>query len=71
MNPDAKNGTFSNGYQPDNVNNEKLKKTGETIVLDTQTLSGQNKTVTQNVWTTDGGKTKYYWDGKYNQYFKL
>lgn len=70
LNPDAKNGTFSNGYQPNNINGKKLSKTGDTITFNTQTLSGQNNTVTQNIWKTSDG-TKYYWDGRYNQYFKV
>ena len=70
LNPDAKNGTFSNGYQPDNVGGKKLSKTGDTITFKTQTLSGQKQTVTQNIWKTPDGK-KYYWDGRYNKYIKI
>jgi hypothetical protein len=66
-NTDAKNGTFSNGYQPDNIGGKKLSKTGYTA-----TVNG----VTQNVWKTerkiDSGRsveTKYYvWDGTKNAY---
>ena len=69
-NPDCKNGTFSNGYQPDNVNGKKLKKTGDTITIETQTLYGQKQKVVQNVWKTSDG-TKYYWEGRQNKYIKL
>ena len=70
LNPDAKNGTFANGYQPDNVGGKKLSKSGDTITFKTQTLYGQTQTVTQNVWTTSDGK-KYYWDGRENAYIEI
>lgn len=70
LNPDAKNGTFSNGYQPNNVNGNKLSKTGDTIVFDTVTLSGERKSVEQNIWRTSDGK-QYYWDGRYNKYIPI
>lgn len=69
-NKDCKNGTFSNGYQPDNVNGKKLEKTGETIQFTTYTLSGQKKLVTQNVWKTPNNK-KWYWDGRKNAYLPV
>ena len=46
-NPDTKNGTFSNGYQPNNVNGQKLSKSGITDVVNG---------VTQNVWQTPDGQ---------------
>lgn len=58
-NPDTKNGTFKNGYQPNNVGGKKLSKTGITDVVNG---------VTQNVWQTEDG-TKYIWDGTKNMYF--
>lgn len=71
-NKDAANGTktFSNGYQPDNVNGYKLSSTGNTVTFNTTTLNGQSAKVTQNIWTTKvDGKTKYYvWDGRDNAY---
>ena len=70
LNKDAKNGTFANGYQPDNVGGKKLSKTGDSITFKTQTLSGQTQTVTQNIWKTSDGK-KYYWDGRYNKYIRI
>ena len=60
-NNDVKNGTFSNGYQPNNVNGKELSKSGKT-----GTINGQ----TQNIWKTDSGKY-YYWDGTQNKYFAL
>ena len=57
-NSDAKNGTFSNGYQPNNVNGQKLSKSGITDVVNG---------VTQNVWQTPDG-TKWIWDGTKNKY---
>lgn len=68
LNPDARNGTFSNGYQPNNVNGVKLSKTSNTITFNTKTLSGQKQTVTQNIWKA--GKKYYYWDGRYNRYIQ-
>lgn len=59
-NPDAKNGTFSNGYQPNNVGGKKLSSVSG--------LSAEVNGVTQKVWTTDGGKTLYVWDGTKNRY---
>ena len=70
LNPDAKNGTFSNGYQPNNIGGKKLSKSGETVTLETETLSGQKQTLTQTVWKTKDG-TKYYWEGRENKYKKL
>ena len=72
MNPDAYVfGTFSNGYQPKGISGYgEVKKSGSKTVLTTQTLSGEIKVVTQNVWeTTDG--TKWYWDGRYNKYIRM
>lgn len=66
---DAKYGTFSNGYQPNNIGGTKLKNSG------IQTgITGK----TQTVWYTEGkdakGKiiTKYWlWRGDLNQYVQL
>jgi hypothetical protein len=70
LNPDAKNGVMSNGYQPDNIGGKKLKKTGETIVVNTTTLSGEKRKVTQNVWKTPDGKL-WYWEGRQNKYIQI
>jgi hypothetical protein len=58
VNPDTKNGTFSNGYQPNNIGGQKLSKSGIT-----DTLNG----VTQNVWKTPDGQL-WIWDGTQNKY---
>ena len=59
-NKDIENGTFSNGYQPNNVNGKKLSKSGITDVVNG---------VTQNVWKTDDGKL-WIWDGTQNKYLQ-
>lgn len=69
FNKDVKSGTFSNNYQPDNINGKKLKSTGDTITFNTTTLGGQKQKVTQNIWTD--GENKYYWDGRKNSYQKI
>lgn len=60
-NPDAANGTFANGYQPDNVGGKKLSKTGEKKLVNG---------VEQNIWQTKNGN-KYYWDGTKGKYVEL
>ena len=69
INEDAQFGTFSNGYQPDNVNGEKLSKTGVQIPVTSKNLQGQVTATVQNVWKTSDG-TKYVWDGTRNKYVK-
>lgn len=67
----AKYGTFSNGYQPKGISGHgELSKTGNTLTFNTQTLSGQRQTVTQNIWKAKDG-TKWYWDGRYNKYIQI
>lgn len=56
INPDAKKGTFSNGYQPDNIGGVKLKNSGK------KTPAGKT------VWKC--GSKLYYWDGQANRYYK-
>lgn len=68
-NKDCKNGTFSNGYQPNNINGTKLKKSGATYTFNTKTLSGKKQTVTQTVWMANG--KYYYWEGRDNEYKEL
>lgn len=60
-NNDVSNGTFSNGYQPNNVNGKTLSKSGKT-----GTINGQE----QNIWKCKDGNY-YYWDGTKNKYYKL
>ena len=72
LNSDAsKYGTFANGYQPKGINGYgTVSKTGQTIEVQTQTLSGHKQTVVQNVWKTSDG-TKWYWEGRENKYIKI
>ena len=65
-NKDAKNGTFSNGYQPDNIGGTKLKKakdeTGSVIYT---SVTGKE----QAVWQAGG---RYYiWRGDLNRYVEV
>ena len=66
-------GTFSNGYQPKGINGHgALKKTGDTIDVKTTSLSGQNRTIEQNIWKAEDG-TLWYWEGremKYKRYYE-
>jgi hypothetical protein len=72
LNSDAKKyGTFSNGYQPKGISGHgTLKKSGDTVTFQTQTLSGQKQTVTQTIWKAEDG-TKWYWEGRQNKYIKV
>jgi len=67
---DAKYGTFSNGYQPNNVGTYK-DKNGNTVVnkLSKTGIKDYVNGVEQNVWQTDDG-TMYIWDGTKNRYLK-
>ena len=72
-NKDADNGTFSNGYQPNNVNGSKLSKTGKTVseILGTTGNTGSTgiNIDNQNVWTVND---KYYvWDGTQDKYIDI
>lgn len=57
-NNDCKNGTFSNGYQPNNVGGKKLSKSG---------IQDYMNGVRQTVWQTPDGKL-WIWDGTKNEY---
>jgi peptidoglycan hydrolase-like protein with peptidoglycan-binding domain len=57
-NPDCKKGTFSNGYQPNNVGGKPLKKSG---------IQDYMNGVLQTVWETPDGK-RWIWDGTQNKY---
>lgn len=66
-----KYGAFSNGYQPKGISGHGiLSNSGETIMLNTQTLSGQNQRLEQNVWIAEDG-TKWYWEGRQNKYIQI
>lgn len=67
LNPDAKYGTFANGYQPDNVGGQKLSKTGKTTQFTATTLKGMGVPVEQNIWETPDGR-EWVWDGANNKY---
>lgn len=69
LNPDAQRGTFSNGYQPNNINGAKLKSTGNKMKITTTDRFGKTSTLTQTVWKTPDNR-KWYWDGRYNRYFE-
>ena len=69
-NPDAKNGTFNNGYQPNNVGKTKDENGKEVI----NKLSNSGRTdvvngVTQTVWKDLNGNL-WIWDGTQNKYLK-
>lgn len=73
VNADAKNGVFSNGYQPDNINGVKLKKSGKTVSQftgESGNLNSGNASIdNQNVWELNG---RYYaWDGYQNLYVDI
>lgn len=57
---DAENGTFSNGYQPDNIDGTKLKSTDYST-----DIYGKEQTI----WTANG---KYWlWNGRKNRYEEI
>ena len=69
-NADVKNGTFSNGYQPNNVGTYK-DKNGKTVV-NKLTASGKKDFVNgveQTVWKDMQGQ-EWIWDGTKNRYLK-
>lgn len=73
VNADAKYGVFSNGYQPDNINGAKLKKSGKTVSQFTgesgNLNSGNANIDNQNVWKLNN---RYYaWDGYQNKYVDI
>ncbi len=73
LNSDAKKyGTFSNGYQPKGISGHgKLKKTGDTITVNTQIMYGSSKgksqALEQSIWKAEDG-TLWYWEGRENKY---
>lgn len=62
-NPDTKYGWFSNGYQPDNIGNNKLKWDGDTA----ENVYGNEQKVFY-LKNEDGSKTYYVWDRFQNGY---
>lgn len=61
-NADVSNGIFSNGYQPNNIGNKKLKEVAGARI----NINGRS----QRIFTYDD-KSYYYWDGRNNKYQKL
>ena len=61
VNPDAKNGVFDNGYQPNNVNGSALTETIETV-----TING----IDMPVYRTSDFK-EYVWDDVNNTYIDI
>ena len=62
---DAKNGTFSNGYQPDNVGGKKLSSTGKKV-KDIFTSENNSSFGKQQVWEANGHY--YVWRGDAGDY---
>ena len=62
-------GTFKNNqHQPKGISGYgAVQDSGYKMVLNTRTLSGESKKVTQTVWKTPDGSL-WYWDGRYNRY---
>lgn len=71
LNPDAEiYGTFSNGYQPKGISGHgTLSKSGSQVTFTTETLAGEEKTVTQEIWVAEDG-TFWYWEGRANKYIR-
>ena len=68
-NPDVKNGTFGNGYQPDNIGGKKLIESDYEPI----NLYGKNQKIFKTVdFKRDGDIVKYYiWNGKENRYVDI
>ena len=73
VNPDTANGVFDNNYQPDNINGQKLKKSGQTVaqfIGEKGSLNSGNVSIDdQNVWKI--GNKYYAWDGYANEYVDI
>lgn len=70
-NKDADRGTFSNGYQPNNINGNKLSSSGKTVgqlYPNQKGTTGVDMTG-QKIWTSSG---RYYmWDGSIDSYIDI
>ncbi len=68
-NPDVKNGTFDNGYQPDSIGGKKLIETKYEPI----NLYGKDQKIFKTVdFKRDGDIVKYYiWNGKENRYVDI
>ena len=73
INPDCKNGTFSNNYQPNNIGGKKLTDSKLTVAgfigQKGSTNSGGKNIDNQTVWKL--GDRYYAWDGYANQYVDI
>lgn len=79
INPDAQYGVFEwsenpgTGYQPNNINGNKLTKSGKTVSQLLGTTGNTGSTGVnidkQNVWKS--GNRYYVWDGSQNQYIDI
>ena len=67
VNPDTANGTWDNGYQPNNINGEKLKAAKRTDNGNTATSIVNGRT--QTIFQCSSGY--YLWHGATNQYERL
>lgn len=67
VNPDTANGTWDNGYQPDNIKKEKLKAAKRTDNGNTATSIVNGRT--QTIFQCSSGY--YLWHGAANQYERL
>ncbi len=69
---DTKYGTFSNGYQPDNVSGSKLSNSGlkvSNVFANSATGSTGISLSNQSIWTANG---RYYiWDGSQDDYIDV
>lgn len=72
INPDALNGTFKNGYQPNNVGGNELKTSGKKVgqLFPNQKGSTGADMTGQTIWKTGGGQY-YMWDGSINDYINI
>lgn len=72
INPDALNGTFKNGYQPNNVSGNALKSSGKKVgqLFPNQKGSTGADMTGQTIWKTGGGQY-YMWDGSINDYINI
>lgn len=69
VNPDAKNGVFSNGYQPNNVGGSPLSSSGYTVgaIFVNPVGKGGASLANQTIWKSEAGGY-YVWDGSINDY---
>lgn len=71
VNKDAKNGVFSNGYQPNNVDGKALSSSGMKVSYIFSGAKGSTgiDMSGQTIW--EAGGNYYIWDGSINDYIKV